>query len=516
MSYPSFIRVANDCSWFMTVWDIAPGGLRGDNGLQIVRIRPDGTVTRLDSTPSKYLAWIPNLAGTKFVRSTNVALEPGDLNGVNDLYRGLGSSTETPVKQRYVPSLEWDLATNAVVYGQSLELQVISNDTLAPVTYRIVYGACHITDGRVYADAGQGGCSIEAAVAENTDWLAATKTTFINFAKALRPANEVALTAIQTAELWSPISFTFQNDANLPYNLRPSGSCSYAANGQIIGSSVGTCTIIASRGEDENFLENRLEVSILITKMVWPSNRLVIDPVGVKYAGDSFDVSLQNQTGIGETLSVTGSCSLDGRRVTITAFSNTCVVSAHVPETDQYASKTASLTITVASRTQILGRILDSDWVSSKALPTGSTLSVNAVSTITSGLCSYAALKITALASTGTCTFIVGGYTDGSNAYQAQTFTINLGVASQTWTTILPTYSSKKLKTQKYTFIANGQPKTNLGATGVFAASPGCEIVKVGKTVTVDLGKLKKCVVSLKAAAGFRVPGITKTWTFTR
>lgn len=515
MSLSSFIRVANDCSWFITGWDVAPGGLRGDNGIQLVRIRPNGTVTKLDSSPNKYLTWIPNLAGTKFIRSTNVALEPGDLNGVNDLYRGLGSSVETPVKLRFVPSLEWNLAASTVVYGQSLELRVISNDTLSPVTYRVVFGACHITDGRVYAEAGQGSCSIEAAVAENSDWLSTTKTTYINFAKASRPANEVALTANQTSELWSPISYTFQNDASLPYNVWTSGSCSFS-NGQIIGISVGTCTITASRSEDENFLENRLQVSILITKMAWPANRLAIDPVGVKYAGDSFDVSVQNQTGIGETLSVTGSCSLDGRRVTITAFSNTCVVSAHVPETDEYASKTATLTVTVASRTQILGRILDSDWASSKALPKGSTLSVNAVSTITSGLCSYAALRVTALGGTGTCTFIVGGYTDGSNSYQAQTFTIKLGVAAQTWTTTLPSYSSKKLKTQKYSFITNGQPKTKLGTLGVFKPSAGCKILKSGKTVTVDLGKLKKCVVTLKAAAGFRVPGITKTWTFTR
>lgn len=515
MSVSSFIRVANDCSWFMTGWDIAPGNLRAEHGVQIVRIRPDGTVTKLDSTQSKYITWIPNLAGSKFIRSTNVALEPGDLNGVNDLYRGLGSSVETPVKLRYVPSLEWNLADTTVTYGQSIELKVTTNATLATVTYRIVAGLCHITDGRLYADAGQGQCIVAADVAENSDWLSATISTFVNLSKAQRPGSEVVLTAEASAVLGSHVSFVYQNDANLPYGFWPSGACSWV-DGQITATSMGVCVLTAQRGEDENYLEYRKNVSVTVVKKTRANNSLTFDPVSTKYAGDFFDVSVQNQTGLGETLSVTGSCSLDGRRVTITAFSNTCVVSAHVPETDDFNSKTATLTVTVASRTQISGRILDSDWVSSKALPKGSTLSVNAFATITSGMCGYTTFKVMALASTGTCTFIVGGYTDGSNVYQAQTFTIKLGVAAQTWTTTLPTYSSKKLKTQKYAFITNGQPKTKLGTVGAFTVSSGCKIVKSVKTVTVDLGKLKRCVVTLRAAAGFRVPGITKTWTFTR
>jgi hypothetical protein len=514
-SLSSFVRVANDCSWFMTGWDMAPGNLRGEHGVQLVRIRPDGSVTKLDSFRTQYASWITNLAAANFIRSTNVALEPGDLNGVNDLFRGLGSSTETPVRLRYVPSLEWNLAETTVTYGQSIELKAISKDTLAQVTYRIAYGLCHISDGRLFADAGQGQCLVVAEVAENSDWLSASISTFLNFRKAQRPSSEVILTASPTAELGSHISFNYQNPDRLPYNFWSSGACGMV-DGAVTATALGTCILTAHRGEDGNFLEKRIEVSVLVTKIARGGESFSINPIGVKYAGDFFDVSVQNQTGLGEILSVTGSCSLDGRRVTITAFSNTCVVSAHVPETADHAAKTATLTVNVAARTQVQGRILDNDWATGKALPKGSTLSVNAAATITDGMCDYTAFKVMALASTGTCTFIVGGYTDGSNVYQAQTFTIKLGVAAQTWTTTLPTYSSKKLKTQKYAFITNGQPKTKFGTVGAFTASAGCKIVKAGKSVTVDLGKLKKCVVTLKAAAGYRVPGITKTWTFTR
>jgi subtilisin family serine protease len=514
-SYPSQIRVADDCSWFMTVWDIAPGFPRGQHGLQLVKIRADGTVKRLDSSTGTSVGWLSNLAGTKFIRSTTLSLEPGDLNGVNDLYRGLGSNVETPVKLRSKPQLAWNLDSNTLTYGQSMELKASSSDTLAPVTYRIAYGQCHITNGRVFADAGQGSCLLVAEVAENADWLSAQTDVFINFVKAQRPDNEVVLTAEPTAVLGSRISFVYQNSQMLPYGFWPSGACSWA-DGQITATSVGICTLTAQRGEDENYVEYRKNVSVTVVKKTRESNSLTFDQVSTKYPGDSFDVVLHNQTGMLATVAVSGSCSLDGMHVTVTAFSSTCVVSAYIAETQDFLAKAYSLTVQVGSRTQIQGRILDSDWAAGKTLPKGSSLTVNAVATITSGACTYAALKITAIGSGGICEAIIGGYIDGSTVYLPQVIDIKLGAASQTWTTALPTYSSKKLTSSKLVIALKGYATTSLGLRGTWSATSGCKLTVTSKGLTLEMGKLKKCVVTLKAAAGFRVPALTKTYTFTR
>lgn len=514
-SFPGLFRVADDCSWMITVWDISPGWPRGKNGLQLIRVQSDGSVTRLDVASNSGVAWLSNLAGTVFLRSTTKQLEPGDLNGVNELYRGLGQAAETTVRLKAKPVIAWNLSSETLKFGESMALSASIGEYDAPITFRMVGGQCLIENGRIYAQAGLGSCIFEAVVAEDQNFLETTSLKSIQLAKASRPIGVVTLTADTSVEISSAINFNFVNNADDPYNFQISGPCEWNG-GQLIARGVGVCTLTAIKYENENYLESRIEARVNIVKKVWANTEFSITAPTTGLVGEKVNIALVNSTGTSPIFSARGGCAVLGLVITLVDSSSPCEVSAAIPESENYAAVTRTLTIQVSEPTTVSSAVLDADWSTTKVLPRGSRLTFNARVSVVSGNCTANANTLTAAASSGTCFIRVGGYTSGSTVYTSKSFTIKLGPSTQIWTLALPTYSTKKIPLAKFTFITNGQPKTNLGVAGSFVTSSGCKVIKSGKTVAVDMGKLKKCVVTLRASAGFRVPALTKTWTFTR
>ena len=515
-SYPGQIRVANDCSWLMTTWDIAPGWPRGQHGLQLIKIWADGHLTKLDSSTGTDVGWVSNLAATKFLRVTTNALEPGDINGLLDIYRGLGSPSETPVKLKGTPRLVIDSVIPSVHYKSSITPPVSSPDSSSEIKIAVIGGSCHVEGGKIVADSGLGTCVYRASIAENADWLAAEATGYVTFEKILQSTTNLSITAPQMVEVGSDISYTLNNPDGLPFQLRTFGECGFL-NGKLKAFAVGACTLDAVAYETENYLETHISATVTITKQTWPTSAFSVAPVGTKYSGDVFNLVLTNTTGLSPNYFADGACTVDQGTVTILASGgSTCTIIVAVRESENHGVTATTLVIPVATRASVAPRVIDSDWASTNLLPKGSSLTFNSNLTLVSGACSVSAEKLTALGTSGSCVVRAGGYSFGAVSFTLVTFTIKLGPATQTWKSVLPTYSSKKLSTAKFVIPMKGYAITSLGLKGTWSASSGCKLVTAATSVTLDMGKLKKCVVTLRSPAGFRVPALTKTFTFTR
>lgn len=519
MSFFGSIRVANDCSWVQMTWEKAPSFPRGTLGIQLLKIYSDGTVTRLDQSPGKAntIRWVSNLAGTIFLRVSSLQLEPGDLNGESDTYRGLGMSTPESVHLRRSTHVFFDMNLGALTFG-SKRLLGSTTESDGAITYRVNNGPCHIDGNYVVADSGQGSCVLEVLAAETDSYLATGGAANINLVKRQLTSANLRIDVPNSVSVGSPTAYTVFNPDNLAItNVWVEGASCSIANGMLTALEVGICRVRLTRFENENDLGFAAYRDVTVTKGTFASESLMVSAPESLRAGQTFTPVVTNNTGLANSLFTTGGCSISNGVVTLDQTETSCTVSVRVAESRNYLAKVATAVVTKTfPLTNVTTRLADRDWTSAKLLPKGSTLSFNANVTVISGGCRANGPEVLAISPTGTCVIRIGGYDSQRFSYSTLSMTIKLGPALQTWTTTLPTYTSKKITAQKFAFITNGSPKTNLGIAGAFTVTAGCKITTSGKTVTLDMGRTKKCVATLKAAAGFRVPGLTKTWTFTR
>ena len=516
MSFPNQVMVANDCSWFVTGWETkrVKDRTRGWEGIQLIRIRLDGTVTRLDSSPDTSIGWISNRSATKFFRVTDKALEPGDLNSDIDIYRGLGQTSEVPVKLKLAPTLLWDVPQQSMAFGESINL-VASSSSSEPIKYMVDYGLCRLEGTKVIAEAGAGTCSVTAYVEENADYLAKRGTLYFGLLKALRPDSWMTIQVPGQVALGSITNFTVTTKSPGDFTLSVEGPCSLI-NFQLVANGTGDCKLISYSDETENYRGYLTYQWIHIGKSIWPEDNFKLVAVESAVVNATIDLQLTNTTGQNASLWVEGGCRLSGLRVQLDDSGSDCLVRFSIAETDTHQGVFLTRTIKSVPPTMITSRMLTSGWLSSSKLPQGQYLDFNSTAVITSGSCSAAGTRVTANGSSGNCVVEVGGYQAGSERYTKEIFTIKLGASSQSWIKSLPSFSTKKLSSSKYTFITSGQPVTNYGKIGTWKVSTGCKILKSGTKVTIDMGKAKKCIATISAPGGFKTSALSKTWTFTR
>jgi hypothetical protein len=519
MSFFGETRVANDCSWVLMTWEKKASFPRGIAGIQLLKIFSDGTISRLDQSPAtaSNIRWISNISGTIFLRVSGLQLEPGDLNGEADIYRGLGMSTPENVRMRRSTHVFFDMNFSSLTYG-SKRLLGATTQSDGALSYRVTAGPCHIDGNYIVADSGMGSCLLEVTASETDNFLATSGAVTLNLAKRVLTTANIRIDAANSIAVGVPSPYSVFNPDSLSVNeVWVEGQGCSLQEGKITALQAGSCRIKLNRWETENDLGFVTYRDITITKGTFSGSALsVTAPQGLQ-AGQTFNPVVTNSTGLSNSLFVSGGCTISNGVVTMDQTDTPCTVYLRVLESRNYLAKTVTAVVSKTfPLTNVATRMADRDWASTKILPRGSTLSFNANVTVVSGMCRANGMTLEATGGSGTCVVRVGGYSSARFTYSTLNLTVKLGPSTQTWTTTLPAYSTKKLTTQKYVFLTTGTPKTSLGIAGTFTVTAGCKIVVSGKNISVDMGATKKCVVTLKAAAGFRVPGLTKTYTFTR
>jgi hypothetical protein len=517
-SYFGNTRVANDCSWVLMTWEKREAFPRGAWGVQLLKIYADGTVSKLDEAPGtgSNLGWIANMSGTIFLRVSGLQLEPGDLNGERDIYRGLGMDSPQPVHMRATTHIFLDMDFSALAY-KSKRLLGSRTDSDGAVTYRVSYGPCHIDGVYLVADSGQGSCGIEVTAGETDSYLAVSGATSIALSKRQLNSSNLRLEAPASVTVGVPTTISLFNPESLSNtNVWVEGpGCSFT-NGVLTAFEAGICKVKVSRSEDQNDLLFENYRDITVTKGTFAADVLAVSAPESVMAGETFRPVVTNTTGVSAQLAAGGGCTMTNGVFTLDQTDTPCTVYLRVMESRNYLAKTVTAVVSKTfPLTNLTTRLSDLDWTSAKVLPRGSTLTFNANVTVVRGQCQADGMTLEATGVSGTCVVKVGGYSSARFTYSTLNLTVKLGPATQTWTTALPTYTTKKLTTQKFVFITTGTPKTNLGIAGTFTVTAGCKILVSGKNISVDMGAAKKCVVTLKAVAGFRVPGLAKTYTFT-
>ena len=509
------VRVANDCSWFITTWELSRNdSLRGTTGTQLIRIAGDGQVTRLDSSSDASVSWSTNYSGSIFLRTSSNAIEPGDLNGDVDVYRGLGLASPQSVKLLINPTLSWITVQSLLRYGQSIRLEATTTSTSSP-TFAVTGGNCHIEGDTLYADDGIGSCAVELKVEANADYLQQSSTRIFPLDRAYREDSWMTLQVAGLVEVGSTTDVMVFQKSFAPYTLSVEGPCQLS-NGRLQANAPGDCKVSAYSPDTQFYVGYQIDKWVHVSKLTWNTTQLQLDSPTSAVRGSSFEVTLTNSTGANPILWVDGGCSIAGQRVTMASSGANCAVHYELPESQSHERLLVTKIVTPIEPTAIASRVTSLGWLSISKLPMGQWLEFNANAKVLSGSCTASGARVTARAATGSCRVEVGGYQEGLNSFTKQNFTIALGPAKQTWLKALPTFTSKKITSTTYTLITSGQPITNFGKVGIWKVTTGCKIMKSGSKVTIDMGKLRKCVATVSATAGFKTSALTRSWTFTR
>ena len=412
-------------------------------------------------------------------------------------------------------------------YGTGVNLSAWSVSS-GDITISVISGDCHITGHYLFADAGSGDCTVKADLAETESWAPASKSFTIELSKAHRSVDGVAFTAPDTLRFNQSPEVIFANPRSEGYVISTSGPCQVVGS-KIVPTALGYCRLKATFPEDSHYLSSEVSAGFWIINALWSDQEFGAAENVAQLDGATFSPSFINTTGLVATIhSVNDDCSVANSLVTMaTNSTGICALYVTLASKENYEEKTVYLYVPRATtppvdppaEVVVTPIILDQDWSASKTFAKGTTLSANANIFVAAGYtaqCSATQRVITFKSASGVCRFNIGGYKTDNIRYESVAFSISLGPATQAWTAVLPKYTTKKLASAKFAFITNGQPKTTLGLTGRFTATNGCKITKSGKNVTVNLGKLKRCSVGLSAPAGFRVPAISRTWTFSR
>jgi subtilisin family serine protease len=88
--------VADDCSWIILAWTSDRSLPRGLYGRRLLKLFANDRMVELDSGGSS-LSWLVDASGKHFIRMSSDQLEPGDINGETDFFRGLSGLSSSTV-----------------------------------------------------------------------------------------------------------------------------------------------------------------------------------------------------------------------------------------------------------------------------------------------------------------------------------------------------------------------------------------------------------------------------------
>ena len=198
--------------------------------------------------------------------------------------------------------------------------------------------------------------------------------------------------------------------------------------------------------------------------------------------------------------------------------SGTCELTVTIAADPQYNAVTKTIKVPIGKQVVTSYKVSkDPEWTSTTKLPKGATLSLIRKPSKVVGACSIVATGVRANASSGLCTVTFASWTTSTATYAAKTFKITMSPNPQVWVSkVAPVTYRKKLGTTKFTLANTDTPMTSAGQEGFFSYLGPCEVMQTSKATTVKMNGTGVCKVMLVASEGYKVPELSRTWTFTK
>lgn len=343
--------VADDCSWVITEWETDFGSPRGSKGYAMIKLFSNGTYTKLDtSAVGEVTTWKVNAAGTSFLRTSNLPLESGDINGESDAYRGLGAGDSTTYGVKAV--INYTVGASTLVRGQSTPL-AFSTDSTNSVTVTTTSN-CQYSSGNVTALSGVGTCTVTLTVAADSVKAANSATVSLALQKATWAPTDIAVTAPAGVAYDVEFSFTVTNRTIYTPVVTVAGPCVLTASRKAkMTSGSGTCRITATVNATNDYEEVSTFSNTEAGLASRPTSQLTVSSSSTGVFGQNVSFTVTNTTGQAATTTVSGPCTLSSAtEVQMTSGTGNCTITATVASDGNYATATSVANITAVKATR--------------------------------------------------------------------------------------------------------------------------------------------------------------------
>ncbi len=296
-------------------------------------------------------------------------------------------------------------------------------------------GACSISGGVVTMTASSGTCTLTASQLGNTDYSAAPNV--VNTVTATLAGQTITFPAPPSSATYNttfPVSAT--STSGLSPTINASGSCSISDGTVTMTNGIGTCTLTASQPGNTDYSAAPNVVNTVTAALAGQTITFPAPPPSAAY-NTTFPVSATSTSGLSPTINASGSCSISGGAVTMTASSGTCTLTASQPgNTDYSAAANVVHTVTATLANQAItftGAPASAAYGSSFAVAASASSGLT-VTITSSGACSISGVTVTMTASSGICTLTASQ--PGNSNYNAATSVVQSTTATKATPTI--------------------------------------------------------------------------------
>ena len=311
-----------------------------------------GPITTVGGTGATFSALVVNVPGNDMVSIALPVVGSYSLNAS----AGLTVNSATPTITWATPS--------PITYGTALSAVQLDATASVPGTFAYSPAAGTVLGG------GNQALSVTFTPMNSTDYTTATANVTLVVNKATPTVTFTG--APTTAGYNSSFIVSATTNASSVAVITASGACSVAGSSGttstiVMTSGTGTCSLVANWAADNNYFAASGSQSTTATKIA-PAIAFTGAPATAGYSS-KFAVSATTNASTAAIITASGSCSIAGTTVTISAPSGTCLLSASWATDNNYlaASATQSTIATMATPTI--------NWTTPAAITYGTALS---------------------------------------------------------------------------------------------------------------------------------------------
>lgn len=404
----------------------------------LTSLTPTGSISYIDGGTN--LGSAPLVGGTA---SFNLTSLPQGVHTITAFYSGdsnFNSHYGTPTLQVMTASLQstqtitFALGTSTVTFGISpITLSATASSGLA-VAFSVISGPGTVS-GNTLTVTGAGNIVIEADQAGNSGYSAAAPVQQTLTVSQASPTVSF-IGAPGTAGYLSTFVVTATTNATSVATVTAAGACSIVGNTVNMISGTGVCNLSANWAADSNYLASSATQNTIATKIA-PTIAFTGAPATAGY-NSSFTVSATTNASTTPTIAASGSCSVVGATVTISAPSGTCSLSATWAADNNYLAASAAQSTVATKATPtinwtapaaiIYGTALSGTQLDAKATYNGATIAGTIVYTPAKGV------VLTVGTQTLSVTFTPTKTADYSSASASVTLQVSQATPKITWT----------------------------------------------------------------------------------
>ncbi|MGA2845189.1 MAG: choice-of-anchor D domain-containing protein [Candidatus Acidiferrales bacterium] len=282
----------------------------------------------------------------------------------------------------------------SAVYNTTFTATATSSSGL-PVTIAAT-GVCTISSGTVTMTSGTGTCTLTASQAGNGNFSPATNVVH-NVAAALATQTITFPASPASAVYNTTFAATATSSSGLPVTIAATGVCTISSGTVTMTSGTGTCTLTASQAGNGSFGPAPNVVHTVAAAKATQTITFTGVPASAAF-GSSFTVAASASSGLPVTVTPSGSCTISGALVTMTAGSGTCSLLASQSGNTNYSAATsknqstsatkAGSTTTITSNTPNPSTVNQAVTISFKVTGSGTPTGTVTVTASTGGSCS--------------------------------------------------------------------------------------------------------------------------------